>query len=81
MNIFLDFRDIGIRKHVGGLLWYIEQKVRLGNNLTSTSQLQKWHQPSKKQQKRHAPAQSNYTGIKKSASHKTLQGKVGKKYY
>ena len=48
MNIFLDFRASGVCKHVGGLLWYIEQEVRLGNNLTCTSQPQKWHQPSKK---------------------------------
>ena len=48
MNIFLDFRASGICKHVGGLLWYIKQEFRLGNNLTCTSQPHKWHQPSKK---------------------------------
>ena len=49
MNIFLDFRASGIYKHVGGLLWHIEQEVRLRNNLICISQSQKWHQPSKKQ--------------------------------
>ena len=32
MNIFLDFRDSGICKHVGGLPLYVEEEVRLGNN-------------------------------------------------
>ena len=77
MNIFLDFKASGICKHVGGLPLYIEQEVRLGNNLTYTSQPQKWfHQPSKKQKKRHKrPAQLNDIVIKKTTSHKALQGK------
>ena len=80
MNIFLDFRASGICKHAGGLLWYIKPEVRLGNNLTCTSQPQKWHQPLKKQQKRHAPAQLNDIVIKKPTSNKTLQRKEEKKY-
>ena len=81
MNIFLDLRASGQCKHAGGLLWYIEQEVRLGNNLTCTFRPQKWHQPLKKQQKRHAPAQLNDIVIKKPTSHKTLPGKEGKKYF
>ena len=80
MNTYLDFRASGICKHEGSLLWYIEQDVRLGNSLTCTFQPQKWHQTSKKQQKRNAPAQLNDIVIKKPTSHKTLQGKEGKNY-
>ena len=81
MNIFLDFRASGACKHVDGLLWYIEQKVRLGNNFTCTSQPKKNStNPRKKQQKRHAPAQINDIVIKKPTFQKILQEKVGKKY-
>ena len=34
MNKFLDFRASDICKHVGGLLWYIEQEVKTENNLS-----------------------------------------------
>ena len=41
MNIFVDFRDCVICKHVGGLPLYVEKEVRLGNNLICAFQRQK----------------------------------------
>ena len=41
------------------MLWYIEKEVRLGNNQTCMSKPQKWHVPSKKQQRLHGPTMLN----------------------
>ena len=65
LYILCIFRVSGNCKHVGALLWYIEQEVRLGHNQTCTSKPQKWHIPSKKQQRLHAPATLNEITIKK----------------
>ena len=64
MLFFLNFRVSGTCKHVGALLWHIEQQVRLGNNRTCTSKKQKWSVPSKKQSL-HGPDALNNIGIKK----------------
>ena len=37
----------GCCKHVGALLWHIDNEVKSGNNVTCTSKPQQWHKPSK----------------------------------
>ena len=69
------FRVSGSCKNVGTQLWYIEQEVRLSNNQTYTSRPQKWHVPSKKQQRLHGPAILNEIETKKPRHEKILQEK------
>ena len=59
--------------HVGSLLWYIECEVCLGHNLACTSKPQKWHIPSKKQQKLHKPSFLDEVHIQKPKVHRILK--------
>ena len=59
--------------HVGSLLWYTEREVRLGDNLACTSKPQKWHVPSKKQQKLHKPSFLDEVHIWKPKVHQILK--------
>ena len=57
----------------------IQQDVRLANNQTCTSKPQKWHVPSKEQQRLHGPAIVNEIKKKKKPRHdKILQEKKNK---
>ena len=78
--LFYVFSASGVCKHVGALLWHIEQEVRNGNNLTCTPKPQKWHKPSKKQQRKYAPAPLNDITIKKPKSERVLQDAKEKHY-
>ena len=71
-------RVSGNCKPVGALLWFIEREIRLGNNQTCTSKPQKWHIPSKKQQRLHGPAILNETEMKKPKYEKILEEKNNK---
>ena len=51
----------------------IQQDVRLANNQTCTSKPQKWHVPSKEQQRLHGPAIVNEIKKKKPRHDKILQ--------
>ena len=48
--------------------------------ITCTSKPQKWHKPSKKQQRKHAPASLNDITIKKPKSERVLQDTKEKHY-
>ena len=67
MIYFLIFihRVAGFCKHVGALLWYIEEQVRLRNNKTCTGKKQKWSVPSKKAQNLHTPDILDNIGVSK----------------
>ena len=62
---FFIHRVAGFCKHVGALLWYIEEQVRLGNNKTCTGKKQKWSVPSKKVQNLHTPDILDNIGVSK----------------
>ena len=53
----------------------MEREVRLGNNQACTSKPQKWHVPSKKQQRLHEPVILNEIETKKPKHDKILQKK------
>ena len=53
----------------------MEREVRLGNNQACTSKPQKWHVPSKKQQRLHEPVILNEIVTKKPKHDKILQKK------
>lgn len=68
----LIFRASGVCKHVGGLLWYIEREVRLGNNKTCTSKKQQWSVPSQKNVRLHKATTLQNINIKKPAPSKII---------
>ena len=55
----------GCCKHVGALLWHIDNEVKSGNNVTCTSKPQQWHKPSKNAQKEYGPALMTYIILEK----------------
>ena len=65
-------RVAGFCKHVGALLWYIEEQVRLGNNKTCTGKKQKWSVPSKKAQNIHTPDILDNIGVSKPTAKRIL---------
>ena len=62
----------GSCKHIGALLWYVEQEVRLGHNKTCTSKKQKWSVPSLRQQNLHQPDTVENISISKPKARRIL---------
>ena len=69
---FLYFSVSGCCKHVGALLWYIEQEVRFGHNKTCTSKKQQWSVPSSRQQSIHNPDTVENISMSKSKAKRVI---------